>query len=354
MDQNTTSVDLISQLPIAVASMCLGRATGGHELEPKVKACADAGFKGIELFYECIKVLARRDEAAGRGTFEDNLLSHCRHFRELCDKYGLKVMCMQPFKNFEGLLSRQRHQEKMTKARLYMKFCQILGCDIVLVPSMFFDDPKRTTGGELVIDDFRELADLGAQQTPVVKIAYECMAWGGHVDTWQKAWAVVQKVDRPNFGLCIDTFHTLARVYGDPLAADGLQPNAMEALLADCREMASTLDVSKIWYIQLSDAVRPQPPLSDSHPWYNPDQKWHMQWSRNGRVFPLEPENGGYMPAHEILRTVVYQLGYRGWVSMEMFHPVMADPSPDIPRNQAQRAFRSWKNVVKEISLDAL
>jgi sugar phosphate isomerase/epimerase len=39
---------LIDQLPIAIPSMCLGRAAH-YELEPKLQAVTKAGFKGIEV-----------------------------------------------------------------------------------------------------------------------------------------------------------------------------------------------------------------------------------------------------------------------------------------------------------------
>jgi 4-hydroxyphenylpyruvate dioxygenase len=341
---------VLQKLPVAVASMCMGRATGGHSLEDKVKACADAGFQGIELFYECIKLPSQRDVAAGDGTFEENLIKYCRKFRALCDQHGLQVIVMQPLKNYEGLISRERHDKKIRKVKRYIEYCKILGCDIILIPSMFWDDPALTEGGDRVVRDFRELADLGAAQTPPIRFAYETMAWGGHVDTWQKAWQVVQQVDRPNFGICLDTYHILARVYGDPTIPGSEPPGAMEALLADCREMARTLTVDKIIYVQMSDAVRLDPPLSPTHPWYRPEQKPWMQWSRNGRIFPFEPENGGFMPAHEILRTAVFELGFRGWVSMEMFHASMAEPTPGLPAKQGERAMRSWKKIVEKLS----
>jgi 4-hydroxyphenylpyruvate dioxygenase len=354
MESVPESVKLVDKLPIAVASMCLGRSTAFHELESKVKACAEAGFKGIELFYECIKLPARRAAEAGNGTFEENLFKYCQQFRDLCDQYGLQVIAMQPFKNYEGLLSQAHHEKKIEKAKRYINFCKILGCDIILIPSMSHDDPNKTTGGEKVIDDFRELSELGAKENPPIRFAYEYMAWGAYVDSWQKAWEVVKRVDRPNFGMCLDTYHTLARVYGDPISPSGLQPNALEALKADLASLVKTVKVEKIWYVQLSGAIRLDPPLSKTHPWYKPEQKWWMQWSRNGRVFAFEEEYGGYMPVHEMLRSFLFDWGYRGWVSMEMFHASMADPSPDTPQRQANRAIRSWKKVVKELKLDVV
>ena len=120
----------------------------------------------------------------------------------------------------------------------------------------------------------------------------------------------------------------------------------------DCKEMAKRISVDKVWYIQMSDALRLDPPLSESHPWYKPEQKPWMQWSRNGRVFPLEQESEGFMPAHEILRTLVFDMGYRGWVSMEMFHGSMAETGDDVPKRQAERGMKSWKKIIKKIGLD--
>lgn len=352
MSTNATKKEVLEGLQVATASMCLGRATGGHNMEDKVKACADAGFNGIELFYECIKLPSKRDATNGIGTFEENLIKYCKEFRTLCDKYNLKIIVMQPLKCYEGLISKERHEKKILKVKRYIQYCKIMDCDIILIPSMFWDDPAVTEGGDRVVQDFRELAELGAAENPPIKFAYEVMAWGGHVDTWQKAWAVVEKVDRPNFGICLDTYHILARVYGDPTVPGCEQPNATEALLADCREMARTIDVNKIWYVQMSDAVRLDPPLSETHPWYRPEQKPWMQWSRNGRVFPLEAENGGFMPAHEILRTVVFEMGFRGWISMEMFHASMAEPTPGLPQKQGERAMRSWMRIIDKLSTD--
>ncbi|KAL2204159.1 xylose isomerase-like protein [Sarocladium strictum] len=350
MADSASRKDVLQKLPVAVASMCLGRATGGHKMADKVKACAAAGFQGIELFYECIKLPAQQDVANGIGTFEENLLKYCQEFRDLCDENDLQIIVMQPLKNYEGRISREGHEKKIRKVKRYIQYCKIMGCDIILIPSMFWDDPAVTEGGDRVIQDFQELADLGAAENPPIRFAYEVMAWGGHVDTWQKAWKVIEKVDRPNFGICLDTYHILARVYGDPTIPGCEPPNAMSTLLADCKEMAHTIDVDKIIYVQMSDAVRLDPPLSESHPWYRPEQKPWMQWSRNGRVFPLEPENGGFMPAHEILRTVVFEMGFRGWVSMEMFHASMAEAEEGLPKKQGERAMRSWKRIVEKIS----
>ncbi len=52
-------------------------------------------------------------------------------------------------------------------------------------------------------------------------IAYEALAWGQFVATWQDALKMVEKVERMNFGLCWDAFHVLARVWGDCTVPSG-------------------------------------------------------------------------------------------------------------------------------------
>ncbi|KAK5049522.1 hypothetical protein LTR84_004451 [Exophiala bonariae] len=332
--------------------MSIARATTHHELEPKIKATAQAGFEAIELFYEDIKLPSRRQTNITRP-FQENLYSNARLFRKLCDQYGLKVIVFQPFKNYEGLLSKSRHEEKLAKAMVFFEICQILGADILLIPSMFHTSLEIATGGEKVVEDFRELADLAASYSPPIRLAYEYMAWGAHVDSWQTTWAVVQKVDRSNFGMCIDTYHTLAKVYGDPEALDGLRPNALESLKADLADLARMVDVQKIWYIQLSEAMKMDTPLSPSHPFFNSQQHPLMQWSRNGRVFPGDLELGGYMPVDEIVRTLVLEMGYQGWVSMESFHASTADPDPETPIRQAQKAMKLWKQLVASLETES-
>ena len=72
--------------------------------------------------------------------------------------------------------------------------------------------------------DLTKVADMGMARDPVVRIAYEGVAWGKYFDTWQSTWELVKKVDRPNFGLCLDTFHIAGRVWGDPVSETGCTP----------------------------------------------------------------------------------------------------------------------------------
>lgn len=339
---------LIEKFPVGIASMCLGRAVH-HDLETKVKACSDAGYQGIELFYEDIKLPARKDYS---GTFEEQLLQSAQKFRDLCDQYNLTVFVFQPFKNYEGLLSEKRHSEKIAKLHVWIKIAKIIGTNMIQIPSMF--NAKGNTGDIAhIVKDLQEVADIGAPHG--IKFGYEALSWGTHVDTWQTAWKIVKLVDRDNLGLVLDTYHFLSAIYGDCTSKDGYFPNALDALKKDMAEFKAEIDISKVYYVQLSDASKQiNPPIGPSHPDYDANMKPNMMWSRNFRVFPHEPELGGYMPAEELLRSWIFECGFRGWVSMEIFNKSMLDPAPTVPVSHAQRGIRSWKKIVANLKLDEI
>lgn len=75
-------------------------------------------------------------------------------------------------------------------------------------------------------------------------------------------------------------------------------------------------------------------------------------WSRNARLFPFEENLGGYMPVLEMLEAWIFDWGYRGWVSMELFNRSMSDPSPGIPESHAKRGAEAWRKCVKALKLD--
>ncbi|KAK9327371.1 hypothetical protein V1520DRAFT_349001 [Lipomyces starkeyi] len=54
----------------------------------------------------------------------------------------------------------------------------------------------------------------------------------------------------------------------------------------------------------------------------------------------------------EIVRSWVYDCGYRGWFTMEIFNRTMACPSPEVPRHYAKRGQASWKSLVEVLKLN--
>ncbi|KAK9452852.1 xylose isomerase-like protein [Dipodascopsis uninucleata] len=342
----TVSFVQTNRFKIAIASLCLGRAKC-HDLGDKLREAHLAGFEGIELFYEDIKLPAKKKG----GDFYENLLKEAKIVRDLCDQYQLSVIALQPFKNYEGRLDRKRHQEKIEKLKFWFQIAKIVNTDLIQIPSQFLSE--GTTGDEdILVADLTEVADLGAKRDPPIRFSYEPVSWGAHVDTWQDVWRIIQKVDRPNIGICLDTFHFAAKVWADITTESGIKKNADTVLKKNLEDLVSTVPVEKVYFVQLSDAERLDQPMNENHPWYAPSQKPNMTWSRNARLFPYENSLGAYLPVEEITRAWIFNWGYRGWISLEIFNRSTFATEASVPRSHAQRGIKSWRTMVQRLKLD--
>lgn len=58
------------------------------------------------------------------------------------------------------------------------------------------------------------------------------MGWCTHVATWEKALDVIREVQRPNIGLCLDTYHIASLLWASPRTEDGLREGGEDALSA--------------------------------------------------------------------------------------------------------------------------
>lgn len=161
-----------------------------------------------------------------------------------------------------------------------------------------------------------------------IDVAYEAVAWGLHISRWQEARAVASLVDLPNMKLCLDTYHIAAREVADPFnRAAPVRRDLMPQLESSLAELKATVAPTDIGYVQLSDAT-----VADAgqrkYPAIDLEQPPLMTQSRNCRMFPAEPERfGGTLPAVEVAEAI-FATGYRGWVSMEVFHVDLYDPLP--------------------------
>lgn len=341
----------------AIASMSLGRAWV-HDFHEKVKQASEAGFKGIEIFYEDLEYIAKShaegqaQEQESPAPAEEFLLSAAREIREMCDQVELIVIGLQPFLFYEGLLDREEHKARIRKLKTWFKIVKILRTDIIQVPSNF--QAAGISGDmDLIVQDLTEIADLGLQETPPVRFAYENLSWGTFVDTWETLWEIVCGVDRPNFGCCLDTFNIAGRIWADPASPTGKTPDADAVLKTSLENLVKTVDLKKVFYLQVVDAERLSKPLVEGHIFYVEGQPARMSWSRNARVFPFEYDRGAYLPVVEIARAFTHGLGYKGWISLELFSRTMSDPDPTVPRTHAQRGFAAWEKLVKELHRDS-
>ena len=68
---------------------------------------------------------------------------------------------------------------------------------------------------DAVDDDDRIAEQLSALASRAerhgIRIAYEALAWGRHVNTYTHSWDIVRRADHPALGLCLDSFHILSR-----------------------------------------------------------------------------------------------------------------------------------------------
>ncbi|OAL39637.1 hypothetical protein AYO20_01034 [Fonsecaea nubica] len=325
----------------AVASLSLGDPSV-HDIASRLRAAAQNGFHGVEIIGTDIDATAEKLPA---GLTYDNRLQAARNIRKQCDELGLTVMVLQSFRHYEGLLDRRQHEAMLEKLRLWFDIVRILGCDMIQVPTTWLQE--GTTGDEeTLVADLREIADKGLAESPVVRLAYEGVAWGRYIDTWEGTWEMAKKVDRPNFGLCLDTFHIAGRVWGDPTTQTGRTGNADSALEASIQRLIREVNVEKVFYVQAGDAEKLDPPLSQSHPFHAIDQPARMSWSRNARLFPYEEDRGGYLPIEPVMKAIVKGLGYDGWVSMELFSRELSQSDPELPSRYAARASASWKKMI--------
>ena len=326
----------------AVATVSLGRPAAGHALLSKVEQAAKHSMKGIEVFFECLQFHAQTLEG---GLDDANLLLAARQVRQCCDLYGITVITLQPFTGFGGLTDPLAHAKALERLEVWFQLARVLGTDLIQIPTNFL--PKGTTGDRnRIIADMTKVATMGMKQEPPIRFAYEAVSWGNHIDTWEGSWDIVKAVNMPNFGLCLDSFHIVGRVWGDPTAISGRNINGPKELARSMAKMVEELDVNKIFYVQFGDAEILDPPLSESNPLFVQGQPPRMTWSRNARLFPFE---GGYLPIMAVLKAIVVDLGYQGWLSLESFNRDLFSERCDLPSEYASRAEASWNTLYEKI-----
>ncbi|KAK6949695.1 hypothetical protein Daesc_009779 [Daldinia eschscholtzii] len=302
------------------------------------------GYRGIELFHEDLLHLAR--QLPGDSIAEKELEA-ARIIRRLCHERGLAI----PFAHYEGLLDRRAHLERMEQLTFWFQLARVLGTDTVQIPSNFLPSSELSEDPLVAVADLRKVADMGLAQQPPIRFVYEALCWGTRCDQWEQSWDIVQAVDRPNFGLCLDTFNIAGRIYADPSSPTGRTPNCDQAVGDSIARLVTTVDVSKVFYVQVVDAARLAEPLVEGHKFYDPDQPARMSWSRNCRLFYGEEERGAYLPVAQISRAIFQGLGFEGWVSMELFNQRMSDTDEIVPRELASRGAAAWMKLVKDMKL---
>jgi len=238
------------------------------EFPEKLAAIAAAGFDGVEIF--------ENDFLA----FDGNPADVGRMVRD----HGLEITLFQPFRDFEGMPEPLRSRT-FDRAERKFDIMQQLGTDLVLVCSNV--SPASLGGIDRAAADFHELGERVAKRG--LRVGYEALAWGRHINDHRDAWEIVRRADHPNIGLILDSFHTLSRK---------IDVGSIRSIPKD-----------KIFIVQMADA-----PLIEMDLLY---------WSRHFRNMPGE----GDLPVREFTEAIA-ATGYDGYLSLEIFNDQFRGGSP--------------------------
>jgi 3-dehydroshikimate dehydratase len=229
-------------------------------LDEKLRAIAAAGFEAVEIFEADFL-------SFGSGP---------REVAKMCKDLGLEICAYQPFRDFEGMPEPQRTRNFFRAERKF-DLMQDLQTDLMLICSNV--SPASLGGIDRAADDFHELGELAAKRG--LRVGYEALAWGRHVNDYRDAWEIVRRADHKSIGVILDSFHALAPSF--PVGA-------MRSIPAD-----------KIFLVQLADAPKLGLEI--------------LAWSRHYRNFPGQ----GDLPVAAFMESIA-ATGYSGPLSLEIFN----------------------------------
>ncbi|MBM3547387.1 MAG: sugar phosphate isomerase/epimerase and 4-hydroxyphenylpyruvate domain-containing protein [Alphaproteobacteria bacterium] len=228
-------------------------------LDEKLEAIAAAGFTNVEIF--------ENDLLSFNGSPAD--------VKRIVADLGLRIVTFQPFRDFEGLPEPQRGRA-FARAERKFDVMQELGCDLLLVCSSVA--PDAIGGIDRAAADFHELGERAAARG--LRVGYEALAWGRHVNDYRDAWEVVRRADHRAIGLVLDSFHALVRK---------TDLKAIRAIPED-----------RIFLVQIADA-----PLLDMD---------YLSWSRHFRCLPGQ----GDLAVDDFM-DALQATGFGGLLSLEIF-----------------------------------
>ncbi|OQD60473.1 hypothetical protein PENPOL_c023G09212 [Penicillium polonicum] len=306
----------VQTIPLAYASCSIG-CSPSDILPRKLEALSKAGFASIELSFPDILDYAAhlQGQPISSNNFSE-LVIVAHRIRELCEANSLTIMMLQPFANFEGWPKGSTEREDaFARARGWIEIMEALGTDLLQVGATDTPPDRISITREAIVSDLRELADLLAEHN--FRLAYENWCWSTHAPGWKEVWKIVSAIDRPNVGLCLDTFQTAGSEWADPTTGSGLIEEVPYDVLqknfsTSMDELARTVPPEKIYLLQISDAYKVSPPLKNET---IEGLRPRGRWSHDYRPMPYD---GGYLPIEDVAKAVL-KTGFRGWFSMEIF-----------------------------------
>ncbi len=247
----------------------LATVTLSGTLREKFEAASKAGFQGVEIF--------ENDLTQFDGTPRD--------VRLMAEDLGLDIIALQPFRDMEGMPEPMRSQKGVMLERK-MEVAHELGTSRLLFCSNV--QPYSSADLDVCANDLHVWADMAKREG--IMLGYEALAWGYHIADYTDAWELVKRVDHPNLGIILDTFHMFSR------------GNTLDVLRDD-------IPLSKIALVQVADAPSLQMDV--------------LQYSRHFRCFPGQ----GDMPVVEFLQ-VLKDKGFNDYLSHEIFNDEFRSSSP--------------------------
>ena len=247
----------------SIATVALGGTLG-----EKLAAASAAGFHGVELFEPDLIAAPLAPEEVRR---------------RLAD-LGLVLELYQPLRDIDALPP-DRFRRRLDLVRAKFDLMIRLGARMALLCTNV--SPDAIDDDDLAAEQLSAVADEARSRG--LTVAYEALAWGTHVSEYDHAWRIVERAGHPALGVCLDSFHILAR--GTSLAG------------------IAAIPAGKLFMLQLADAPR-----------MRMDE---LQWSRHYRCFPGQ----GAFDLETFLARVL-AAGYAGPLSLEIFNDIFRQADP--------------------------
>ncbi len=249
-----------------------GATTMHADLTTDIKAAGAAGFDLIEIWAAKLREFLKSNSVADLKNLiiENNL-----------EPYSINSIEHITFRNTEDYRQIKAETEELSR------IASEIGCPyVVVVPGKL---PENATKEEITkesVSVLNELADIAEKYK--VGLAFEFLGQADcSVQTLDFCKEIVEKVNRKNVGLVIDTFHFYA---GN---------STLEAI--------ETLDPNKLFIFHINDAENlPKEELTDAH-----------------RLYP----GTGILPIKEI-KERFDRIGYDRMVSIEIFRPEYWNEDP--------------------------
>lgn len=253
-------------------------------LTRKLQAAAEAGFDAVEIFEnDLVTAVEPPEEIRARSA-----------------GLGLETTLYQPLRDVEAVPATRLPDARRRAERALDRAARIGAAEVLVCSNTA---PWAVDDDALAAEQLSALADLAAERG--LRIAYEALAWGRHVNDYAHAWRIVRAAGHPALGTCLDSFHILSR---------GADPAGIEAIPGE-----------RIFALQLADA-----PLMAMDV---------LQWSRHFRCFPGQ----GGLDVAAVLAAAL-RAGYAGPASLEIFNDVYRRLPPERGAVDAMRSL----SVVQE------